>query len=129
VLLLKLLLTNATRHTYGIADDVDGGPALLLDNGITYHPTLGKTWVKPLANKHQIQLAPGAGLTCKVWLTNAPPRFRFTVDARDLTTQNAPSPLNRVLGRRLSLEFYKWRLRHLWKPPSSMWIDREDLPQ
>ncbi|HYG33613.1 MAG TPA: hypothetical protein VEC99_02435 [Clostridia bacterium] len=128
VLLVSLILTNGTRHPHEIDDDVDGGPALILDDGATNHPTIGKTWVKPLGNRRRV-LAPGAALPHTVCLSNAPPRFRFIVPAEDLVIRNSGSPVYRVLGRVFGpQQVYDWHMQHYApKPPTSVWINLENL--
>ena len=127
VLRVTVVLTNGTHHPFDIADDADGNPAFLLDDGSATGDTYG-TWVKPLANQHKVRLAPGASLTHALWLTNPPPRFRLRVDALDLAKQGRGFPLYRIIGRGLAGKMWSWR-RKLLPPqvPSSVWIERESF--
>jgi hypothetical protein len=85
---ISIVLSNGTSRTLHVVDDGVGRPFMVLDAGAAGNaPGSIGTALRILANTLKLSLAPGTALTDTVQVTNAPPRFRLHVKARDLSSE------------------------------------------
>ncbi len=123
-LLVSVVLTNTTSHTFDVLGDAAGKPAFILDTGSGY------TMLAPLADQLRFNLAAGASLDAIARLTNPPSRFRLKVEVHDLVAEARPGPLwpvYRVLPKDMRYRLYRWESKN-WPEPSSAseWIVAPD---
>jgi hypothetical protein len=117
---VSLVLSNRTTRTVNVVDDKTGGAAFILDTG-----ERADEWVGTPANTLKIDLKRRASITNRVFIANAPPRFRLKPVLRDLTVEARVSRAFRYLPRFLAIRVLEWYKSELNpEQPASDWIRR-----
>lgn len=112
-MVITFVLSNGTSRTQNIVEDPAGNPFVLVETQSPNNPAIiSAVALTAVGRTLKLNLAPGASLTNALRLTNPPPRFRFIVQARDLSAER----------RRALIELPRLllaRLTHSRQPPLS----------